>query len=59
MKFNACLEEMRLYENVVPCGTEHLMLALGGYWCFLERCVVDKPDTYKSHNHCLGKDTFN
>lgn len=45
MKFNARLEEMRLYEHAVTCGTEHFMLALGGYWCFLECCVVDKPDT--------------
>lgn len=44
---------------MVTCGTEHLMLALGDYWCFLACCIADKPDTYKSHNHCLGKDAFN
>lgn len=47
MKFNGHLE-ISLYDHVVTSGTEHLMLALGGYWCFLACCIVDKPETYKT-----------
>lgn len=51
--------EIKLKHHVVTYGTEHLTLALGGYWCFLLCCIVDGIHIYKTHNHCLGKDTFN
>lgn len=59
MKCNDHLEEIRLYDHVVTYGTDHLLLALGGYWCFFACWIVDKTDIYKSHNRCLGKDAFN
>lgn len=59
MKFNDDLEEIKLYDHVVTSSTERLMLALGGYCCSLACCIADKQNTYKSHNHCLGKDAFN
>lgn len=42
MKFFGHLEEIKLKDHVVTCTTEHLMLALGGFWCFLSCCIVDK-----------------
>lgn len=59
MKFFGHREEIKLKDHVVTYGTEHVTLALGGYWWFLSCCIVDRTHIYKNHNWCLGKDTFN